>query len=38
LAALGIPLPEGAVAGRYRRFCGDLTALGKGEILLWEGR
>jgi formylmethanofuran dehydrogenase subunit C len=37
-AALGIPVPEDAVAGRYRRYCGDLTAIGKGEILLWEGR
>ena len=24
--------------GRYRRYSGDLTALGKGEILAWEGR
>jgi formylmethanofuran dehydrogenase subunit C len=36
-AALGIPVPEGAAAGRYHRYCGDLTTLGKGEILVGEG-
>lgn len=34
LAALGFPLPEGLAASRYRRYCGDLLELGKGELLV----
>lgn len=37
LANQGVDLPTGHADGRYRRYCGDLTALGKGEILVWEG-
>ncbi len=32
----GVIFPEAWAAGRFRRYCGDLTALGKGEILVWE--
>jgi len=35
LRALGFAPPDGAPAGRYRRYSGDLTELGKGEILVW---
>ncbi len=37
LAGRGVAAPAGWAAGRFRRYCGDLTALGKGEILIWEG-
>ncbi len=37
LRGLGVVFPEAWIGGRYRRYCGDLTALGKGEILVWEG-
>ncbi|HZT81175.1 MAG TPA: formylmethanofuran dehydrogenase subunit C [Gemmataceae bacterium] len=36
LAAWGFRVPEGCVGGAYRRYSGDLVALGKGEVLQWE--
>ena len=36
LVGLGVAVPEACAHGRYRRYSGDLTALGKGEILVWE--
>lgn len=36
LAGLGVPVQDAWAHGRYRRYNGDLTALGKGEILVWE--
>jgi formylmethanofuran dehydrogenase subunit C len=33
LASQGVVLPTDHADGRYRRYCGELTALGKGEIL-----
>lgn len=35
LRALGFPLPEGLTGTPCRRFSGDFTELGKGEILVW---
>jgi formylmethanofuran dehydrogenase subunit C len=35
LSAAGLPIPPEAIGGRYRRYSGDLVALGKGEVLLW---
>lgn len=35
LAAWDFPVPEGYARGLYRRYSGDFTELGKGEILLW---
>jgi formylmethanofuran dehydrogenase subunit C len=32
----GFPLPEESLHVRYRRYCGDLLELGKGEVLLRE--
>ncbi len=37
LRSLGLEIAEEWIEGRYQRYCGDLTALGKGEILIWEG-
>jgi formylmethanofuran dehydrogenase subunit C len=37
LRGLGLEIADSYVEGRYRRYSGDLTALGKGEILVWEG-
>lgn len=36
LEALGFPLPVEAAPCRYRRYCGDLLELGKGELLVRE--
>jgi formylmethanofuran dehydrogenase subunit C len=36
LQQFGIDLPYAAADGCYRRFCGDLSVPGKGEILLWQ--
>ncbi len=36
LRSLGVAIPEARDRGRYRRYCGDMVALGKGEILVWE--
>lgn len=35
LAAAGLTIPAAAIDGTYRRYSGDLVAVGKGEILLW---
>lgn len=35
LAALGFPVPEGLHRTPCRRYSGDFTELGKGEILVW---
>jgi formylmethanofuran dehydrogenase subunit C len=37
LRSLGAPIEQEWIDGRYRRYSGDLTALGKGEILTLEG-
>ena len=36
LIAWGFPVDPGAVGGSFRRYSGDLVALGKGEVLLFE--
>ncbi len=36
VASLGVEIPAAYRGGLFRRYCGDLVALGKGEILLWE--
>lgn len=36
--ALGFPIPARFLRGHFRRFVGDFTQLGKGEILLWQER
>jgi formylmethanofuran dehydrogenase subunit C len=36
LKAWGFPLEERYLAGNWRRWCGDLVSLGKGEILTWQ--
>lgn len=36
LAALGFPTPEHWFTSRYRRYCGDLLELGRGELLVRE--
>lgn len=38
LKQFGVRLPYAAEEGRYRRYCGDLSVPGKGEVLVWEGR
>jgi formylmethanofuran dehydrogenase subunit C len=38
LRGLGVEIAEDQVEGRYRRYVGDMNALGKGEILVWEGK
>jgi formylmethanofuran dehydrogenase subunit C len=38
LEAFGFRLPAGAAEGYYRRYAGDTSVPGKGEILLWQGR
>jgi formylmethanofuran dehydrogenase subunit C len=32
----GLAFDTAVLGGRYRRFCGDLIAPGKGEILVWD--
>lgn len=32
----GLPLPDEQLAGNYRRYSGDFTTLGKGEILVYD--
>ncbi|HEY7460340.1 MAG TPA: formylmethanofuran dehydrogenase subunit C [Gemmatimonadota bacterium] len=34
--SLGFPIPQRFFGGVYRRFVGDFSQLGKGEILLWR--
>lgn len=36
LQTLEIPLPYAAAAGSYRRYSGDKSVPGKGEILVWQ--
>lgn len=39
LRARGVPVDDRIGTGRYARYCGDLSQLGKGELLLWaDGR
>ena len=38
LRTLDIRIPDEYLEGSYRRYSGDFTALGKGEILVWEGQ
>jgi formylmethanofuran dehydrogenase subunit C len=37
LRAWGFNVPDHYLRGTYRRYSGDLVALGKGEVLQWEG-
>jgi formylmethanofuran dehydrogenase subunit C len=37
LRAWGFAVSEQYLTGGYRRHCGDLVALGKGEVLHWQG-
>ena len=37
LRALGFSIPHEGADGTYQRYTGDTSALGKGEILMWEG-
>ncbi len=37
LRTRGIAVPEHAIAGRYLRYCGDMSELGRGEILTLDG-
>jgi formylmethanofuran dehydrogenase subunit C len=37
LRAWGFAVPEQYLRGAFRRYSGDLVALGKGELLQWEG-
>lgn len=36
LLASGFPLPGDVTGGAWRRYSGDLVALGKGEVLHWQ--
>jgi formylmethanofuran dehydrogenase subunit C len=36
LRALGLPLGEAQIGGRYRRWSGDMVELGRGELLVLE--
>jgi formylmethanofuran dehydrogenase subunit C len=38
LSSWGVRLPDGIGDGVYHRYSGDLTELGKGEILAWTAR
>lgn len=38
LAGFGLPVTEAHLTGHYHRYCGDLTSLGKGEILIYDQR
>jgi hypothetical protein len=37
LRAWGFAVHEQYLRGAFRRYSGDLVALGKGELLQWEG-
>lgn len=37
LQTWGLPIPDRVLAGSWRRYGGDLIALGKGEVLHWKG-
>ncbi|HUL49933.1 MAG TPA: formylmethanofuran dehydrogenase subunit C [Gemmatimonadales bacterium] len=34
--AYGLPLSSAHIGGSYRRYCGDMAELGRGEILAWS--
>jgi formylmethanofuran dehydrogenase subunit C len=36
IRAWGFPVEDRFLGGSWRRYCGDLVALGKGEILTWQ--
>jgi formylmethanofuran dehydrogenase subunit C len=36
LKAWGFPVDDRFLRGSWRRYCGDLVALGKGEVLVWQ--
>jgi hypothetical protein len=36
LRAFGFPIADHHLGGSYRRYSGDLVALGKGEVLSWQ--
>jgi formylmethanofuran dehydrogenase subunit C len=36
LQAMGLPVTQEQVAGRYRRYTGDVNTIGKGEILVYD--
>jgi formylmethanofuran dehydrogenase subunit C len=38
LDALGVSIPHGPDGGAYERYLGDMSGLGKGEILIWRPR
>jgi formylmethanofuran dehydrogenase subunit C len=38
LKSLGIDLPHDPAKGAYRRYTGDTSVIGRGEILIWEPR
>jgi len=38
LTTLGIPLPYDVREGAYKRYVGDTSVIGKGEILVWSPR
>jgi formylmethanofuran dehydrogenase subunit C len=37
LRARGVPVDDRIRTGRYARFCGDFSQMGRGELLLWAG-
>jgi formylmethanofuran dehydrogenase subunit C len=37
LRAWGFRVEERFLAGAWQRYAGDLVALGKGEVLVWQG-
>lgn len=37
LRARGVPVDHRIGTGRYARYCGDVSQVGKGELLLWAG-
>jgi formylmethanofuran dehydrogenase subunit C len=37
LSSWDFPATESSADGRFHRYCGDLVALGKGEVLHWQG-
>jgi hypothetical protein len=38
LQSLGVDIPTAPQEGAYRRFMGDTSVPGKGEILVWQPR
>jgi formylmethanofuran dehydrogenase subunit C len=37
LSSWGFRQADSFLGGRFRRYCGDLVAVGKGEVLHWQG-